>query len=85
MYHLKCHLTPVNKYRKDIKDVNTKGAWKNVNNNKHTFSRHKQFIIFELTMKCKTTPTETMKHRLRKREKFWLKKLKTLAQYGLNQ
>ena len=50
-----------------------------------TFSKHGKFIIIELLRNTNPTPIETVKLRLRERENFWIKKLKTLVPYGLNQ
>ena len=60
-------------------------ACKHFNNNEHTFSEHDRLIIIELLRNINTPFTETLKLRLRKREKFWIKKLKTFTLYGLNQ
>ena len=42
------------------------------------------YIIEELR-NINTNPIETLKLRLREKENFWIKKLKTLTPYGLNQ
>ena len=47
--------------------------------------KHGKFIIIEQLRNINTTLTETLKLRLRERENFWIKKLKTLTPYGLNQ
>ena len=75
----------LNNHRKDIKKPNATEACKNFNNNEHTFSKHGKFIIIEQLRNINTTPTETLKLRLRERENFWIKKLKTLTPYDLNQ
>ena len=67
------------------KKPNAIEACKHFNNNEHTFSKHGKFIIIEQLQNINTTPTETLKLRLREREHFWIKKLKTLTRYGLNQ
>ena len=59
-------------------------ACKHFNNNEHTFSKHGKFIIEQLR-NINIIPTETLKLRLKERENFWIKKLKTLTPYGLNQ
>ena len=66
----------VNNYRKDIKKSNAIEACKHFNNNEHTFSKHGRFIIIEQLRNINTTPTETLKLRLRERENFGIKKLK---------
>ena len=42
-------------------------------------------MIIELLRNINTTPTETLKLRLKERENVWIKKFKTLTPYGLNQ
>ena len=42
-------------------------------------------MIIEKLRIINTTPTETLKLRLRERENFWIKKVKTLTPYGLKQ
>ena len=60
-------------------------VYKHFNDNEHTFSKHGKFIILEQLQTISSTPTETLKLRLKERENFWIKKLKTLTPYGLNQ
>ena len=74
----------LNNRRKDIKP-NAIEACKYFNNNEHTFSKHSKSIIIEQLRNISTTPTETLKLRLKERETFWIKKRKTLTPYGLNQ
>ena len=52
--------------------------------NKH-FTECGKFLIIEKLQNINTTPIETLKLRLRERKNFWIKKLKTLTPYGLNQ
>ena len=75
----------LNNHRKYFKKPNGIEACKHFNNNEHTFSKHGKFIIIEQLRNINTTPTETLKLRLKERENFWIKKLKTLTPYGLNQ
>ena len=75
----------LNNHRKDIKKPNAIEAYKHFNNNEHIFSKHGKFIIIEQLRNINTTPTETLKLRFREKENFWIKKLKTLTPYGLNQ
>ena len=63
---------------------NATEACKHFNNNDHTFSEHGKFTIAEQLRNINTTTTETLKLRLKERENFWRKKLKTLTPYGLN-
>ena len=78
--NLKHYLISKNNHRTDIKK-----PCKRFNNNEHTFSKHGKFIIIEQLRNINTTPTETLKLRLKERKKIWIKKLKTLTPYGLNQ
>ena len=75
----------VNNHRKDIIKPNAIEACKCFNNNEYTFSKHGKFIIMEQLRNINTNPTETLKLRLKERENFWIKKLKTLTPHGLNQ
>ena len=75
----------LNNHRKDIKKPNTIEACKHFNNNEHTFSTHEKFIIIEQVRNINTIPTETLKLRLREKDNFWIKKLKTLTPNDLNQ
>ena len=60
-------------------------SMQNFNNNEHRFSKHGKFIIVEQLRNINTTPTETLKLRLKERENFRIKKLKTLTPSSLNQ
>ena len=74
-----------NNHRKDIKKPNVIETCKHFNNNEHTFNKQDKFIITEQLRNINTIPTTTLKLRLRERENFWIKILKTLTSYGLNQ
>ena len=67
----------LNNHRKVKKNPNAIAACKHFNNNEHTFSKHGKFIIIEQLQNINITPTETLKLRLKERENFWIKKLKT--------
>ena len=56
-----------------------------IHNNEHTLSKHGKFMIIGELRNINTNPIETLKLRLREKENFWIKKLKTLTPYGLNQ
>ena len=60
-------------------------ACENFNNNKYTLSKYGKFIIIEQLRNINTTFTKTIKLRLKERENFWIKKLKTVTPYGLSQ
>ena len=72
-------------HRKDIKKLNAIEVSKHLNSIEHSFSKHGKFIIFEQLRNINTNTTETPKLRLKERENFWIKKLKTLTPQGLNQ
>ena len=75
----------LNNHRKDMKISSAVEAYKHFNNNEYTFSEHGRFIIIELLRNINTSFTETLTLRLREREMFWVKKLKTLTLYSSNQ
>ena len=50
-------------------------------NNEHTFSKYGKFITIK---RLQNTPTETLQLRIRERENFWIKKLKTWTPYAKN-
>ena len=56
----------LNNHRKDIKKANATEACKHFNNS----GRHGKFIINEQLRNINTTPTETLKLRLKDRENF---------------
>ena len=76
------HMT-LNNHRKDIK--RPKEAFKHFSNQNHVFHKHGQFIIIEQLSKRKNTSTEALKQRLKDRENYWIKILKTLTPFRLNQ
>ena len=49
----------------------------NILTTERTFSKRGKFIIIEQLRNINTTPTGTLKFRLREAENFWIKKLKT--------
>ena len=60
--------------------------WTNFFNNwNHTFHKHGKFILIEQLNNIKNTSTEVLKQRLKDRENYWIKRLKTLTPFGLNQ
>ena len=75
----------LNNHRKDIKNPNAIEACQHFNNWNHTFHKHGKFIITEQLNNIKNTSTEFLKQRLKDRENYWIKRLKTLTLFGLNQ
>ena len=57
----------LNNHKKDIKKPNVIEACKHFNNNEHTFNKHGKFIIIEQLRNINTTPTETLKFRLKEK------------------
>ena len=54
-------------------------------NNGHDFNRDARFTIIEQLKNTKDKPDEQRRQTILQRENFWIKKLKTLTPYGLNQ
>ena len=82
----------LNDHRKGVKKCNAirackhfKKHWFDIDTKKHWFDKHAKFILTERIKNIKTTSTETLKIRLKKKENFSIKWLKTLAAIGLNQ
>ena len=73
----------LNNHRKDIK--NSIEACQHFNNWNHTFHKDGKFILIEQLNNIKNTSIEVLKQRLKDRENYWIKRLKTLTPFGLNQ
>ena len=72
-------------HRKDVKDPKAIPADKHFNQTGHNFHLHAKLIIIEQLQEIEKTSNEILKERLKTRETFWIKKLKTLTPSGLNQ
>ena len=73
----------INNHRKDIKSINAIPICKHFNDENHSFNEDARFTIIEQlnnTNEAKAILTE----RLKRREDFWIKKLKTMRPDGLN-
>ena len=77
--------TRLNNHRKDVKDTKAIPVDKHFNQRGHNFNLHTKFIITEQLQDIEKTSNEVLKERLKKRETFWIKKLKTITPSGLNQ
>ena len=75
----------LNNHRKDVSSVTGIPACKHFNETGHNFNSHAKFTIIEQLEKTKNLDKETLTKRLKLRENFWIKKLKTLTPNGLNQ
>ena len=72
-------------HRKDVKDAKDIPVDKHFNQTGHNFNLYAKFIITEQLQDIEKTSNEMLKGRLKTRETFWIKKLKTLTPSGLNQ
>ena len=75
----------MNNHRKEVKDPKAIPVDKHFNQTGHNFNQHAKFIIIEQLQDIEETSNEILKEILKTRETFWIKKLKTLTQSGLNQ
>ena len=75
----------LNNHTKDIKDPKAVSVNEHSNQTGHNFNLHAKFIIIEQLQDIEKTSNEIVKERLKTRETFWIKKLKTLTPSGLNQ
>ena len=75
----------LNNHRKYIKDQGAVPACKDSNSPNHNFNAHGKLTIIEQLRKITSSSTDALKERLKQRENFWIKKLKTLTPEGLNQ
>ena len=75
----------LNNHRKDVKDPKAIPADKHFNQTGHNFNLHTKFIIIEQLQDIVKTSNKILKERLKTRELFWIKKLKTLTPSQLNQ
>ena len=73
----------LNNHRKDSKNKNPILACKHFQNSNHNFQRDAKFTLIEQITKSFTT-IEQLRLLLKKRENFWILKLKTLYPDGLN-
>ena len=74
----------LNNHRKDSKKKDSIVACTHFQKENHQFQRDAKFTIIEKVTKNCTT-SEELRLLLKKRENFWIIKLKTLHPYGLNQ
>ena len=66
----------LNNHRKDVKNPSAIEVYNSFNTKKnHRFSKHEKFLLIVLLRNIKTTSMETLKTRLKKRPKFYIKRL----------
>ena len=75
----------LNNHRKDTKDPSTRSACKHLCPPNHDFNTHGKFSIIEQLRNITSSSSKILKERLKQRENFWIKNLKTFAPYALNQ
>ena len=77
----------LNNHRKDVNNNNPKAipACQHFRSEGHNFMKHAKFTLIEELTERNHVSKETLKHRLKKRENFWILKLQTLTPKGLNQ
>ena len=68
-----------------IKDPGAILACKHFNSPNHDYKAHGKFTIIEQLRSISSLSTEFLKEKIKQREHFWIKKLKTHVPYGLNQ
>ena len=73
----------LNNHRKDVKNPNSIPACKHFNEQGHIYERDAKFILIEQLKK--DLNKELQSATLKRRENFWINKLKTLHPNGLNQ
>ena len=66
--------------QKRYKNPNAIDACQYFNNLNHAFHKHGKFILIEQINNNKNTSTELLKERLKDRENYWIKRLKTLTE-----
>ena len=75
----------LNNHRKDIKNSHAIEACKHFNNCNNVFHEYGKFMLIEQLNNIKNTSREVIKPRLKDRQNYWIKRLKTLTPFGLNQ
>ena len=72
-------------HKKYTKNPHAIAACKHINTCNHVFHKHGKFILIEQLKNIKNASTELLKQRLKDRENYWTKRLKTLTPFILNQ
>ena len=74
----------LNNHRKDTKNPNTILACSNFQQQDRNFNSHAKFIVIDKLVNISSS-NDILCKRLMQRKNFWIKKLKNLVSYGLNQ
>ena len=73
----------INKHRFDVNAPNSIPACKHFKTPGHSFEKEAEFIVIERLEDIEGT-TEELRERLKRRENYWIRELKTLKPLGLN-
>lgn len=73
----------INNHRKDVKSINAIPICKHFNDKTHSFNNDARFTIIEQLKNMNETKA-TLTERLKRREDFWIKRLRTMRPDGLN-
>ena len=75
----------LNNHRKDVYNTKAIPACNHFKIHGHNFMKHVKFTLIEQLTEISNVSKDTLKLRLKRREDFWIIKLKTLAPKRLNQ
>ena len=67
------------------KNPNAIESCEHFNNLNRVYHKHGKFILIEQLKNIKNRSTKILKQRLKDRENYWIKRLKTLTPFGLTQ
>ena len=75
----------LNNHRKDVYNPRAIPACNHFKIHGHNFMKHAEFTLIEQLTEISHVSKHTLRLQLKRREDFWIIKLKTLALKGLNQ
>ena len=73
----------INKHRSDVTSADGLPACQHFNLPNHVFERDSEFILI-VKLRDKQCTKEVRRSRLKQRENFWIRELRTLKPWGLN-